>query len=139
MDFNINDYLVDRSPQAVSLPLAFCETCRKNGLQPLCLDHETAKVKTVDLKVRKLPWMKKNQIVSACVYWDLNGASHFKADEYTTECLKYIIVEAPWGATSESFLLQIADSPLSSALETLLPKAFEQTDDSHSINQLKKG
>ena len=35
-----------------------------------------------------------------------------------------MIVDAPWGNTTESFLMQI-DSRLGSALETLVPQAFD--------------
>ena len=48
-----------------------------------------------------------------------------------------MITEAPWGRTTEAFLLSI-DDRLGGALETLVPKAFDDNADM-DIEQTKKG
>ena len=44
------------------------------------------------------------------------------------ECLKEMIIEAPWGKTTEAFLLSI-DERLGGALEKLVPQAFSAEGD----------
>lgn len=75
------------------------------------------------LKVRNLPWALKNQIVSRCTTYTVNGEIKFDGDTYIKEVLKYRIVEAPWGVTNEVFLIQLNDD-LGDALKTLVPNAF---------------
>ena len=45
-------------------------------------------------------------------------------NDHIREVLKYMVVEAPWGATTDTFLAQI-NAELGNALESLVPKAFE--------------
>ena len=53
-------------------------------------------------------------------------------------CLKEIIVNAPWGRTTESFLISI-DARLGAALEAIVPKAFsEDNASSDSVDAVKK-
>ena len=40
-----------------------------------------------------------------------------------------MVIDAPWGRTTEAFLLSI-DERLGNALETVVPRAFGNTDDS---------
>ena len=68
--------------------------------------------------------------------WDTNGGTVFDGDAYVRECLKEIIVEAPWGRTTESFLISI-DHRLGGLLETLVPKAFDE-EDGVDIEKIKK-
>ena len=68
--------------------------------------------------------------------WQDNGQTAFDGDLYVRECLKEMIVEAPWGRTSESFLISI-DERLGTALESLVPKAFGG-DDSINPDTVKK-
>jgi predicted P-loop ATPase/GTPase len=44
----------------------------------------------------------------------------FDGDKFMRACLREMIVEAPWGRTTETFLLSI-DSRLGTALEQLVP------------------
>ena len=37
--------------------------------------------------------------------WDSNGSTSFGADGYVRDCLKEMIVDAPWGITTESLLM----------------------------------
>ena len=98
---------------------------------------ETVKIEGTDeeftVKVKPLSWSKKNQLVSRYVKWSEEGVSSFNGDGYVRECLKEIIVEAPWGKTSEAFLISI-DNRLGTALEQLVPSAF----DNESIPEDKK-
>ena len=98
---------------------------------------ETVKIEGTDeeftVKVKPLSWSKKNQLVSRYVKWSEDGVSSFDGDGYVRECLKEMIVESPWGKTTETFLISI-DNRLGSALEALVPSAF----DNESIPEDKK-
>ena len=98
---------------------------------------ETVKIEGTDeeftVKVKPLSWSKKNQLVSRYVKWSEDGVSSFDGDGYVRECLKEMIVESPWGKTSEAFLISI-DNRLGTALEQLVPSAF----DNESIPEDKK-
>ena len=76
-----------------------------------------------EVSVKTLSWSKRNQIISKNLHWDTTGTTSFSADGYVRDCLKEIIVEAPWGRTTEALLLSF-DDRLGTALETLVPKAF---------------
>ena len=77
--------------------------------------------------------------MSKCLSWDNSGNTGFDGDAYVRLCLKEIIQEAPWGNTTEAFLIRINDD-LGQALETLVPRAFAGEEDlSDEINSVKKG
>ena len=93
-----------------------------------------AKVKKVPIKieetgdqfevtVKQLSWSRRNQLLSKSLQFTQNGGSKFDGDLYVRECLKAMIVDAPWGRTTEAFLVSI-DSRLGTALEAIVPKAF---------------
>ena len=90
----------------------------------------------VELTVKQLSWSKRNQLISKCLKWADGGQTAFDADLYVRECLKEMILEAPWGRTTESFLVSI-DERLGTALETLVPKAFG-AGDTPSTDTIKK-
>ena len=79
---------------------------------------------TFEVSVKSLSWAKRNQLISSHMSWDADGNTKFNASEYVRACLCDMIVEAPWGKTTEAFLISI-DSRLGKALETLVPEAFE--------------
>ena len=85
--------------------------------------------------MRPLSWSRRNKIVSRCLKIDGGGNNSFDGDYYMKECLKEMIVKAPWGPTTESFLVGI-DSRLGSALEALVPQAF---DADAAADKIKKG
>ena len=92
---------------------------------------EESKAKNFDVsKYQISPTTQKIKIGS-------NGAQSFNGDLYIKECLKEMIVEAPWGRTSEVFLSSI-DSRLGAALEALVPSATESSNASEA-NEIKKG
>ena len=95
------------------------------------VSHEAeTKIITVDgtaesfeVSVKPLSWSKRNQLISKNLNWDSTGTTSFSADGYVRDCLRAMIVDAPWGRTTESLLLSF-DERLGTALETLVPKAF---------------
>ena len=76
-----------------------------------------------EVTVKQLSWSKRNQLISKCLNWSQTGTTNFDGDLYVRECLKEMIVDAPWGRTTEAFLVSI-DERLGGALESLVPKAF---------------
>ena len=93
-----------------------------------------------EVSVKPLSWAKRNQFISRNLQLGTDGSSGFNADGYVRDCLKEMITEAPWGRTTEAFLLSI-DDRLGGALETLVPKAFENEADDTSgdeIDEIKK-
>ena len=89
----------------------------------LSITSEDGELIEIPLKLRGLPWSLKNQKISLAVKWDDSGQTSFDGDYYIRECLKWMIVEAPWGETTDSFLAQCGPE-LGTALENLVPKAF---------------
>lgn len=81
-----------------------------------------------ELSVKPLSWSKRNQLISKNLSWDSTGTTSFSADGYVRDCLKSMIIEAPWGRTTESLLLSF-DERLGAALEKLVPKAFGEGSD----------
>jgi|TARA_R110000744_G_scaffold257614_1_gene373038 hypothetical protein len=79
---------------------------------------------TFEVSVRNISWAKRNQLISRFMNWDADGNTKFNASEYVRACLCEMIVKAPWGKTTEAFLISI-DSRLGKALETIVPEAFE--------------
>lgn len=95
-----------------------------------------------EISMKPLSWSKRNQLISKNLNWDNAGNTSFSADGYVRDCLKEMIVEAPWGRTTESILLTF-DERIGAALENLVPKAFgEGTDDtiesSNEVDVVKK-
>ena len=86
--------------------------------------------------IKQLSWSRRNQLISKCLNWSGEGQTSFSGDVYVRECLKEMIVEAPWGKTTEAFLLSI-DGRLGAALEALVPQAFG-TSDTINPNDVKK-
>jgi len=81
---------------------------------------------TFEIGVKPLSWARRNQILSKSVKWTGDGQTSFDGDAYVRLCLREMIVEAPWGRTTETFLLSI-DERLGQALESVVPKAFGET------------
>ena len=77
-----------------------------------------------EVTVKPLSWAKRNELISKHMAWDPNGNTSFQASEYVRACLREMLVEAPWGKTTETFLISI-DTRLGAALEALVPQAFE--------------
>lgn len=92
-----------------------------------------------EVTLKQLSWSKRNQLVSKCLQLGSDGTNSFNGDLYIRECLKEMIVDAPWGRTTESFLVSI-DNRLGSALEQLVPNAFGSSDTGAlGPEEIKKG
>jgi len=92
----------------------------------LNVTSEDGELIEIPLKLRGLPWSLKNQKISLSVKWDDTGQTSFDGDFYIRECLKWMVVDAPWGETTDTFLAQCGPE-LGTALENLVPKAFVDT------------
>ena len=90
----------------------------------------------VELTIKQLSWSKRNQLISKCLTWKDGNQTSFNTDVYVRECLKEMILDAPWGRTTEAFLVTI-DERLGTALETLVPNAFG-AGDKPSVATVKK-
>tara|TARA_Y100000593_G_scaffold94209_1_gene192214 strand:- start:2933 stop:3316 length:384 start_codon:yes stop_codon:yes gene_type:complete len=89
-----------------------------------------------EVTIKPISWSKRNQLLSKCLQFNQNGQdTSFNGDLYVREMLKEMIVEAPWGRTSEAFLTSI-DDRLGGALEALVPNAFAS--DGIDSNAVKK-
>jgi len=89
-----------------------------------------------DVVVKPVTWQLKNELVAKCMNFSADGNSSFDSGVYIKEVLKAIIIEAPWGKTTDDFLNSIS-SDLGSALEQLVPSAFETN--FGDVNVVKKG
>ena len=114
--FDLNRYQIQTAPSEVEVEI-----------------EETGDKFMVTLK--PMSWSKRNQLISKCLNWTNDGETNFSGDVYVRECLKEMIVQAPWGRTTEAFLTTI-DARLGGALESLVPKAFG--DDGNSPDTIKK-
>ena len=115
VEFDYNKYLISHDPQIKTLEI------------PGTGD-------SFEVSVKAVSWSKRNQIISKNLHWDTSGNTSFSADGYVRDCLKEMIVEAPWGRTTEALLLSF-DDRLGTALETIVPKAFgEGMDDTMEGN-----
>jgi len=113
--FDVNKYKISSTPQV--------ETLYIDGT-------------SFEVTIKPLSWSARNQIISRSLRWDTNGNTNFDGDSYARECLKEMIVDAPWGRTTESFLISI-DARLGTLLESLVPKAFDDSGDM-GIDNIKK-
>ena len=134
MPYDSNIYLTKRDVKEIEKSISFfCKECSKVE-NPDCLNHN-GRVDVLKFKIRDIPWSKRNQILSAALSWDGNDMRHFDGDYYVSECLKFIIIEAPWGPTNDLFLTTIGEE-LGGALESLVPTPLR---DVNSGDGLKKG
>ena len=67
----------------------------------------------------------------------ISGDPEFDSDGFMRACLKEVIVEAPWGRTTEAFLLSI-DARLGRELEKLIPTITGEGEE-ESPEEIKKG
>ena len=102
----------------------------KTEIRTLELDGAEFKV-----TLKPLSWSKRNQILSKAMTWTTDGGSRFDGDTYVRECLKEMVLDAPWGKTTELVLMSI-DDRLGGVLETLVPTAFrsEEIGDIETLN-----
>jgi len=117
--FDYNKYLISHDPQIRVIEIPGTD-------------------ESFEVSVKQISWSKRNQIISKNLHWDSTGNTSFSADGYVRDCLKEMLVEAPWGRTTEALLLSF-DDRLGTALETLVPKAFgEGVEDTIDSGTIKK-
>ena len=104
-----------------------------NAIEEKTLTVEETK-EEFKVKIRPLSLSRRNQIMSKCITWTQNGQTGFDGDAFVRGCLREIIVEAPWGRTTETFLISI-DARLGAALEKLVPN---MNDSEGSSEETKK-
>tara|TARA_R100000963_G_C4636209_1_gene100280 strand:- start:1002 stop:1391 length:390 start_codon:yes stop_codon:yes gene_type:complete len=90
-----------------------------------------------EITVRQLSWSKRNQLISKSLEISKNGQTKFNGDLYVRESLKEMIVDAPWGATTEVFLASI-DERLGTALESVVPSAYGTGNEALGVDNIKK-
>lgn len=130
-------HILSREAKPISLSIfTTCPVCGARGRNDFCNYHNSEE-DVVELKLRGMPWSLRNQKISLALTWDDSGNKHFDVDFYMKECLKYMIVEAPWGATTDTFLSTV-DEDLGAALETLCPSAISQPAQGQDVDSLKK-
>ena len=138
MSYDSKKYSKNLTPQETTLSIYFkCSTCGVPENLNGCQNH-TGSIDKLQIWVRGIPRSIKNQIISQCLTWAEDGKTHFDTDQYRKGCLKYIITQAPWGETSETFLLQAGDE-LWDALDMLIPLAFEGGERERKAEDIKKG
>ena len=122
-EFDFKNYLVSHEPESKIVEIEGTED-------------------SFEVTVKELSWSKRNQLISKNLHWDSTGQTSFSADGYVRDCLKEMLVEAPWGRTTEALLLSF-DGKLGSALERLVPKAFGDDEEGNGegldVDKLKKG
>ena len=90
-----------------------------------------------EVRVKELSWFQRNTLMSRCMQIKGNAESTFDGALFVREVLKEIIVEAPWGKTTDLFLISI-DSRLGQALETLV-SSMSGGSEELSLDETKKG
>lgn len=114
--FNFKDYQITTAPERKEVTI-----------------EETGD--TFEISMKPLSWARRNQILSQSVKWTQDGSTSFDGDAYVRLCLREMLVDAPWGKTTETFLLSI-DERLGTALEELVPKAFGSDDTTGGLDQV---
>ncbi len=90
-----------------------------------------------EVRVKELSWFQRNTLMSKCMQIKGNAESSFDGALYVREVLKQIIVEAPWGKTTDLFLTSI-NNELGQALETLVASMSGDSEEL-SLEETKKG
>ena len=120
----------------VPVPCTICSRINSTN----CKTHDGG-IEDVPIKVAGIPWAKLNYIKSQCVSYNDKIETQFDGQQYINECLKIMVVEAPWGATDDVFLLQVA-GPLGAELEKIIPSAYgandEEEETEESLAEIKK-
>ena len=128
--------LFNRQPRDVTLNVKLlCDVCDRIE-NPECEKHNGC-FEDIKIKVMGIPWARLNYIKSQSVSFDDQKRAHFDGSFYINECLKQMIVEAPWGKTDDMFLLQL-DEPLGKELEGLVPSAYGEKSTAQDFSEIKK-
>lgn len=118
-EFNLDNYLAKVEPETVEIELP-------DGVK-------------FDIQVLELGWKRRNfHVVSATIRDStVEGGGRFDADIFASGCLKDMIVEAPWGKTTETFLSKI-NADLGDALSVIVPWPTDLEEDMELAKEAKK-
>ena len=123
---------VKNKPAAKSFDLSKYQISDKSVSKVVDLGDDSFEV-----RVKELSWFQRNTLMSRCMQIKGNSESTFDGALFVREVLKEIIVEAPWGKTTDLFLTSI-DSRLGQALETLV-SSMSGGSEELSLDETKKG
>ena len=115
--FDISNYQVELAPKPVTLTMP-----------------DGAKL---ELKVQELTWKQRNKHLISSTTINSAGAGMFDGPEFAVRCIMDMVVEAPWGATNESFMTRI-NSELGDVLATIVPMPQQEDDEFSEVTQAKK-
>ena len=137
----LNDRLLhnqnNRKNVVLEVPLS-CSTC-DNFINESCPeDVHNSVVEEVPLVVKPLTWMEHHEIRNKSMAINpITNEFGFSIPEYINNCLKSMILEAPWGETNDMFLLQVGPE-LGAALERVIPSLNTPEVSSDVVEKLKK-
>lgn len=139
MTYNPDTMLFKKTPREVVLQVKV--DCQQCGLffNDNCGEHNTS-IEDVPIMVVGIPWAKLNYIKSQSIKFDDDGKTQFDGQGYYNECLKQMIIEAPWGETTDLFLLQVGEH-LGGALEKIVPSTTGNKDEDkkkQDFSEIKK-
>ena len=121
-------------PVTLNVPLR-CTVC--NVITNSVCENHDATTEKIELTIAPLSWARFHQIRSNSAMFDnKNNRSYFDLHTFYSQCLKEIIVNAPWGETTDMILLQVTQE-LGYQLEQLVPELDGSTEDL-SIDEIKK-
>jgi hypothetical protein len=89
-----------------------------------------------EVRIKPISWFQRNTLMSKCMTIKGNADSTFDGALYVREVLKLIVVEAPWGKTTDLFLTSI-DVRLGQALENLVA-SMSGASEELSLDETKK-
>ncbi len=134
MAFNREKMMFSRTSKDVELNVPVkCDFCFKVNNLECDPDKHNGNIERIDLKIIGIPWAKLNYIKSQCISFNDKEQTRFDSQQYLSECLKQMIVEAPWGNTDDIFLMQVGGA-LGAELEKIIPNAYGTQDDSQKEN-----
>ena len=90
----------------------------------------------IPLSIKPISWKRRNGILASSTI-TRGDAVVIDIDAYISSCLKEMIVTAPWGTTTDTFLATINDE-LGDALATIVPKPNEEDNAGAQIERIKK-
>ena len=105
---------VKKKPQAKSFDITKYQVDENIQTRVIEIDGDS-----FEIQAKYLSWFKRNEIMSKCLRISATGETNFDGALYVREVLKVIIVGAPWGQTTDGFLISI-NTKLGEALEAVV-------------------
>jgi hypothetical protein len=105
---------VKKKPQAKSFDIKKYQVDENIQTRIIEIDDDS-----FEIQAKYLSWFKRNEIMSKCLKISTSGDTNFDGALYVREVLKEIVVGAPWGKTTDGFLISI-NTKLGEALESIV-------------------